>query len=471
MTLLGRMGGAAVVVAVVAGGGWFVAQRRAHEVLDQAVDQFRAHLGPDVRLSYASAVPSVLHRDARFAGVVLAGPDSTVTADAVVVGCDADSVCSGTADGVGLTTPDASAVSGTAEHVGWTRLSVPGAGESGGAGGFAQGALGGRFDAAEVRGVRLTGSGGEVAVAAAAMSDYGVGRRGRGSVDGMSVSVPDPSAGAAGAAGSGPGSAAGGTIRLGLAHASFDGVDVASVAGAMRSGVPVAAQGRQSLEASGLDVAQGGAALLHVGRLASVQDTSDAGVAHGVADATELRLDGPPALVEGLRGLGYAAFEGGVHVDATLDRAASELAIAALRLSGQGMGEASLSGGFGHVPQGAGAGAAGPAAMLGVTVRGFDLVLVDGGLTGRLVEAKAKASGMDPGQLREAVAGQLAGLPVSSEAARSVRAALAAFVRAPGTLTLGVHPAAPVSLLDMAQVAGRGPDGVVAALGVTAAAK
>ena len=283
------------------------------------------------------------------------------------------------------------------------------------------------------------------------------------------MSVPDPSAGAAG---SGLGVAQGprGAVRLVLAHGSFDGVDVASAAGAMRSGVPVVATGRQAMEATGLDVAQGGAALLHLGRLGSVQDTSDAGVAHGVADATELRLDGPPALVEGLRGLGYAGFEGGVHVDATLDRAAGELAIAALRLSGQGMGEASLSGGFGHVPQGAAAGA-GPAAMLGVTVRGFDLVLVDGGLTGRVIEAKAKASGMDPGQLREAVAGQLAGLPVSSEAARSVRAALAAFVRAPGTLTLGVHPATPLSLLDMAQVAGRGPDGVVAALGVTAAAK
>ncbi len=483
----GRVVGGAVaavaVAAVLGGGGWLVVQRQAHEMVEQGVARFREHLGPDTTFSYASATPSVLHRNARFAGVVLAGPDSTVRADTVVVGCDAASVCSGTADAVTLATPDAAAVSGSAEHVGWTRLSVPSAdGEDGAAagaatGGATGGALGGRFDAAEARGVRLAGGGGEVGIAALALADYGAGRRGRGSVDGVTMSLPDPSAGAA----------PGGVVRLRLGHAAFDGVDVAAVAGAMRAGTAVpAAAGRQTLEASGLDVAQGEAPLLHVGRVTSFTDTAAPGTAagavpgsapgatsgaqHGVGDVTELRLEGPPALLAGLQELGYARFEGDLHVDATLDRAAGAMTIATWRLVGVGMGQATLSGGFDHLPLGGGA-APDPAAMLGLTVRGFDLVLVDAGLTGRVLEAKAKASGTDAATLRALVAGQVGSLPVASPAAQSVRAALAAFVRAPGTLTLGVHPAAPVSLLDVAQVAGRGPDGVVAALGVTAAAK
>ncbi|MGI3776867.1 MAG: hypothetical protein ACRYGC_06180 [Janthinobacterium lividum] len=464
----GRVVGAAVAVGVVvvAGAGWLVAQREAGVVLDQGVAQFRARLGPDTRFSYASATPSVLHRDARFAAVVLDGPRSTVTADTMVVACDAASVCSGTAEGVKVAAKDAGAVSGTAGHVGWTRLDMAAAG---GGGGLAEGALNGRLDAGEARGVHLGGGGGEVDVAAVSVADYGAGRRGRGTLDGLAVTAQDPSGGAAS-----PGDAA--TARpafhVAVAHAAFDGVDVASAAGAARSGVAApASPGRQTLEVAGLNLSQGGAVLLHMGRLGSVTDVPDTGAVHGVADVTDVRLDGPPALVESLRGLGYQGFAGEVHVDASLDRAAGELAIAAFRLAGQGMGEATLAGGFSHLPQGTGVGRPDPAAMFGLTVRGIDLTLVDGGLVGRLIDAKAKAAGVAPAALRDGVVRQLESLPAQSDAARSARAAFAAFVRAPGTLTLGVHPAAPLSLLEMAQLAGRGPDGVVGALHLTAVAK
>ncbi|MGI4975472.1 MAG: hypothetical protein ACRYG6_00870 [Janthinobacterium lividum] len=461
----GRVVGAAVAVGVaaVAGAGWLVAEHEARVVLDQGVAQFRAQLGPDTRFSYASAVPSVLRRDARFAAVVLEGPRSTVTADTMVVACDAASVCSGTADGVKVAAKDAGAVSGTAAHVGWTRLDMAAAG---GGAGLAEGALNGRLDAGEARGVHLGGGGGEVDVAAVSIADYGAGRRGRGTLDGLAVTAQDPSGGAAGpAAGVRP------AFHVAVAHAAFDGVDVASAAGAVRSGVAAsAAPGRQTLEVAGLDLSQGGAVLLHVGRLGSVTDVPAAGAVHGVGDVTDVRLDGPPALVESLRGLGYAGFAGEMHVDASLDRAAGALTIAALRVVGQGMGEATLAGGFSHLPQNTGATPPDPAAMLGLTVGGLDLALVDGGLVGRVIDAKARTSGVDPAVLRDGVARQVEALPVQSGPARSVRAALAAFVRAPGTLTLGVHPAAPVSLLEVAQLAGQGPDGVVGALGLTAVA-
>lgn len=459
----GRVVGAAVVVGVVAvaGAGWLVAEHEARVVLDQGVAQFRAQLEPDTRFSYASATPSILHRDARFAAVVLEGPRSTVTADTMVVACDAASVCSGTADGVKVAAKDAGAVSGTAEHVGWTRLDMAAAG---GGGGLAEGALNGRLDAGEARGVHLGGGGGEVDAAAVSIADYGAGRRGRGTLDGLAVTAQDPSGGADAAAGARP------AFHVVVAHAAFGGVDVASAAGAARSGVAApASPGRQTLEVAGLDLSQGGAVLLHVGRLGSVTDVPAAGPVHGVGDMTDVRLDGPPALVESLRGLGYPGFAGELHVDASIDQAAGTATIAAWRLVGQGMGEATLAGGFSHLPQNTGA-TPDPAAMLGLTVGGIDLALVDGGLVQRVIDAKAKAAGMEPAALREGVARQLESLPVQSDAARSVRAALAAFVRAPGTLTLGVHPAAPVSLLEVAQLAGQGPDGVVGALHLTAVA-
>ncbi len=461
----GRVVGAAVAVgvAVAAGAGWLLAEHQARVVLDQGVAQFRARLGPDTRFGYASATPSVLRRDARFSSVVLEGPRSTVTADTMVVRCDAASVCSGTAEGVKVAAKDAGAVSGTASHVGWTGLDLAAAG---GGAGPVEGALKGRLDSGEARGVHLGGGGGELDVAAVSIADYGAGRRGRGALDGLAVTAPDPSGGVAD-----PAAGAQAAVHLAVAHAAFDGVDVASAAGAARSGVAApASPGRQTLEVAGLDLSQGGAVLLHVGRLGSVTDVPATGAVHGVGDVTDVRLDGPPALVGSLRGLGYPGFVGEMHVDASLDRAAGALTIAALRVAGQDMGEAKLAGAFSHLPRNTGTVPPDPAAMLGLTVGGLDLAVVDGGLVGRLIDAKARASGVDPAVLRDGVARQLEALPVASGAAQSVRAALAAFVRAPGTLTLGVHPAAPVSLLEVAQLAGQGPDGVVGALGMTAVA-
>ncbi len=150
-------GAVGVALVAVAGTGWLVVQRQAHVVLEQGVAQFRERLGPGTQFSYASATPSVLHRNARFAGVRLAGRDSTVTADTLVAGCDAASVCSGTADGVLLDAKGGDGVGWTIDHVGWTNLAAPsGSGPLDSPGAALDLALGTRFDAAEVRGVRMT---------------------------------------------------------------------------------------------------------------------------------------------------------------------------------------------------------------------------------------------------------------------------------------------------------------------------
>lgn len=472
-------GAVAVALVAVAGTGWLVVQRQAHVILEQGVAQFRERLGPDTQFSYASATPSVLRRNARFAGVRIAGRDSTVTADTLVAECDAASMCSGTADGVRLDAKGGEKVSWTADHIGWTNLAVPsrsGAVDSPGA--ALDLALGTRFDAAEVRGARVISRTGEMTIAAVAMTGYGTGRRGQGTLDDMTLSIPDPAladpalaAGAAPGAGPGPteGSEPQGMIRFRMGHAAYDGVDVAATAAAMRAGAqwPVA-QGQQTQELADIDVARGETVLLHASRLASINDTLASGAAHGVLDATDLRFgDTEPSLHR----LGYERFAGDLHLDGTLDRATGELAIQTLRVTAPGMGQASLSGGFDHIPQGAATMAApDPAAMLGLTLRGLDLVLVDGGLMQHVLDEKAKELGTDAGQLRDTVAQQIGAVPMSSDAGTSVRAALVTFVRAPGTLTLGAHPATPLTVADMAQLAG-GPDGVIRSLNLTAAAK
>ena len=468
-------GAVAVALVAVAGTGWLVVQRQAHVVLEQGVAQFRERLGPGTQFSYASATPSVLHRNARFAGVRIAGRDSTVTADTLVAGCDAASVCSGTAEGVRLDAKGGVEVAWTADHVGWINLAVPpGSGPLDSPGAALDLAQGTRFDAAEVRGAHMTGGTGEMTIAAVGMTGYGTGRRGQGTLDGMTVSIPDPALAAGAATGAGPGPTEGsgpqGMIRLRVGHSAYDGVDVAAIVAALRAGAatPAVQQEQHTSEMADLDVARGEAVLLHVGRLASAGDTLASGAAHGVMDATDVRFgDTEPSLHR----LGYERFAGNLHLDGTFDQATGELAIGMLRVVGAGMGQASLSGGFGHVPLvGATLAMPDPAAMLGLTLRGLDLVLVDGGLMQHVLDEKAKEAGTDAGRLRDTVAQQIGAVPMSSDAGKSVRAALVAFVRAPGTLTLGAHPATPLTVADMAQLAG-GPDAVIRSLNLTAAAK
>lgn len=477
-------GAVAAAVAVAAGTGWLVVQRQAHVILDRQVAQFRERLGPDTRFSYASATPSVLHRNARFVGARLEGRDGAVTADTLLVGCDAAASCSGTADGLRLDPRDAATMSWTADHLGWTNLAVPpGSGPVDTAGAALDLVLGARFDAAELRGMHVTSKiGGEITIAAVGMAEYGRGRRGRGTLDGLAVSMPDQ-AGAAGSAtqpgaapGAGPepteGSGAQEAVRVRVGHAAYDGVDIAATAAAMGANAPwPAAQGQQTQELTGVDVARGETMLLHFGRFASVNDTLASGASHGVLDATDLQ---PGWMEAALHRLGYERFAGDLHLDGAFDRASGELTIRTLRVAGPGMGQASLSGGFGHVPLvGANMAAPDPAATLGITLSGLDLVLVDGGLMQHVLDEKAKESGTGATQLRDTVAQQIDAVPVSSDAGKSVRAALAAFVRAPGTLMLGVHPAAPLALMDIAQRAGGagGPDGMIRLLNLTAAAK
>jgi hypothetical protein len=320
----------------------------------------------------------------------------------------------------------------------------------------------------------MTNGTGEMTIAAVGMTGYGTGRRGQGTLDGMTVSIPDPALAAGTATGAGPGPMDGagpqGAVRLRVGHSVYDGVDVAAIVAALRTGaaMPTMQQGQQTQEVTDLDVVRGEGVLLHIRRLASVGDTLASGAVHGLLDATDMRFgDTEPSLHR----FGYERFIGDLHLDGTFDRATGELAIGMLRVAGPGMGQASLSGGFGHVPLvGATVAAPDPAAMLGLTLRGLDLVLVDGGLMQHVLDEKAKESGTDAGQLRDTVAQQIGAVPMSSDAGKSVRAALVAFVRAPSTLTLGAHPATPLTVADMAQLAG-GPDGVIRSLNLTAAAK
>lgn len=456
---MNRKIGAAVAAAVLAaaGGGWVLAEQQARTIMDSGVAAFRAQIGPDARFTYASAAPSLLRRDATFTGAVLSTPDATVTADTLTVRCSGPATCSGTADGVKATGPKGEADgTASAEHVGWTNLTLPPTPPSGSRSErTARYLLGAAFDAAEARGVRLATPKGETTVGSLAASDYGAGRRTRAAMDAAAIKVP-----------------AGKEVdRVQVAHAGFDGVDVVSVAEAIRAGRrPPTAQGRQSFELAGVDLSKGGAPLLHLTRASGTSDAPAAGPAQGTLDVAQLQLSNlPPEAAGGLRALGYDRFDGDLHADAAFDQAAGDLAIREIRLTARQMGQLAIAGAFGRVPAATSA-APSPAALLGVTLRNLDLTYADDGLFDRGLAAAGRAQGIGADQVRAGLLQRIAALTLSG-AGVPVRDALAAFVRQPGTLTLATHPPQPVSFAEAAGIALGGPDALVSRLGVTAAAK
>lgn len=149
----------------------------------------------------------------------------------------------------------------------------------------------------------MTNGTGEMTIAAVGMTGYGTGRRGQGTLDGMTVSIPDPALAAGTATGAGPGPMDGagpqGAVRLRVGHSVYDGVDVAAIVAALRTGaaMPTMQQGQQTQEVTDLDVVRGEGVLLHIRRLASVGDTLASGAVHGLLDATDMRFgDTEPSL-------------------------------------------------------------------------------------------------------------------------------------------------------------------------------
>jgi hypothetical protein len=178
-----------------------------------------------------------------------------------------------------------------------------------------------------------------------------------------------------------------------------------------------------------------------------------------------------------LEALGYREIAGGIETRASLPRTGGRLEIDPLRIAWDEAATLAFAAQFDGVPPLSEAGEAVEQdatllALAGSRLAGLTLTLRDQGLMGRVIAQQARQQRIPQARLREQWAQMALALPVpganpANDPFLSVRQALAAFIRQPGTLEIALRPKAPVPLAEW-PAALADPAGTALRLGLTA---
>jgi hypothetical protein len=276
-----------------------------------------------------------------------------------------------------------------------------------------------------------------------------------------------------------------GRLRLGRVAAS--GIDAATTLAAVMDGVqpPDPPAGvRQAMAVEGIAWEAGGSPLFSLGRLA-VEGQIDAqklGVAALVMDG--LRATIPRGSAAALEGMGFREIAGGMEMRAEGNRDSGALRISPWRISWQEAGVLTLDASLANFPLSAPGAKVEAADQLGRFVAtqlgAMTLRFQDQGLLGRFLAQQARQQRVPEARLREqwaqmalsmpipgAPGGQQKGQQPAADPFQPMRAAIASFIRQPGTIEIALRPPQPVAFGDMAGLGAAGPAGAVQTLGLT----
>jgi len=275
-----------------------------------------------------------------------------------------------------------------------------------------------------------------------------------------------------------------GQLDLRLDRIEVSGVDGAGTLAAMLDNrqVPDPFDGLpQRLSVEGLRAEAEGQPLLALGRLLS-ENRLERGLLSGRMITEGFRLTLPRGQGDWVQALGYREIAGGIEIAGAAPRAGGRLDIDPVRIAWDQAATLTLTAWLDGLPPTPEAGtpidpSAALAEWAAMRLGALTLSLRDHGLLGRMVAQQARQQRIPEARLREQWAQMALTLPLPGAAPAtgpdpllSLREALAAFIRQPGTLEIALRPPQPLAFADLAQLQGD-PAAGLRRLGLTARAR
>ena len=460
---------------LLAGGAGALAQAEAERRLEAAIAQLRTALGPEARLEIGGRRVDPVSGRATLADVAITHGTDRVTIPELILSELGD----GRIGRAELRRPSHRGSTGAseAERLVLTGLAIPAPGAM-----LAIETLG--FEAVEIESLRVAEAEGKLALARLAIEGWRDGSVSAARLEGLDVTMTGQAAGQfrinlgrAELRDWQPGRptllrlddlrAGGLTQQLGqlelrLDRVELSGVDGAGTLAALRDNrqVPDPFDGMpQRLAIEGFHAEAEGQPLLALRRLLS-ETRLERGLLSGRLATEGFRLSLPRGQAAWLQALGYREIAG------ETPRAGGRLAIDPVRVSWDQAMTLSLAGWLDGVPPTPAAGApidpdATLAAWAAMRLGALTLTLRDHGLLGRIVAQQARDQRIPDARLREQWAQMVLALPLpgaapakGSDPLLSLREALAAFIRQPGTLEIALRPPQPLNLEELAQLQG-----------------
>lgn len=413
-----------------------------------AVTRLRGLLGPEARLSYASAqVLDVAGEQVRLTGVVLERPGKRATIeDVTITGLRQD----GVAEAVlrGLETQEAGA------QVRIAMLRLAGLTVPRSAGGPPQPDQV-RLDGLRVEGLRVTG-GTRFSVALATVENWVPGQPGNLLVQGIEA----PAAGA-------------GIVDLvRLGRIAMNGVDIGGTLGALiRSERVPSLVGRASMEMDGLELlGSGGTPVGRMQELRLAADITDRqGSGSGTLALRGIRIEPIPMIADWLTRFGYQAIDGEITAATTHDATTGRVEVRDLTIAARDVGTLSFSVSLDGLTQERVQALDYSQARLISAALGW----ADASLYRRFLGMQAAEMRVPEAQLREQFAAMAEGAMSQPDAIAlaPVREAVLRFIRGQATVVdIRVNPPRPIGAAEMQSVA-PSPAEIQRVLGITATAR
>ena len=237
----------------------------------------------------------------------------------------------------------------------------------------------------------------------------------------------------------------------------------------------------QRLSLEGLRAEAEGQPFLALGRLLS-ENRLERGLLAGRLATEGFRLTLPRGRGDWVQALGYREIAGGIEIAGAAPRAGGRIEIDPVRIAWDQAATLTLAAWLDGMPPTPEAGTpVDPAATLAewaaMRLGALTLTLRDHGLLGRMVTQQARQQRIPEARLREQWAQMALTLPLPGAAPAkgpdplvSLREALAAFIRQPGTLEIALRPPQPLAFAELAQLQGDPAEGL-RRLGLTARAR
>ena len=482
---------------LLAGGAGALAQAEAERRLEAAIAQLRSALGPEARLEIGGRRVDPVSGRAALADVAITHGTDRVTIPELILSELGD----GRVGRAELRRPShrGSAGASDADRLVLTGLAIPAPGAV-----LAIETL--AFEAVEIEGLRVAESKGKLALARLAIEGWRDGSVGAARLEGLDLTMTGQAAGPlrvslgrAELRDWQPGRptllrlddlrAGGLTQQLGQLELRLDrielsGVDGAGTLAALRDDrqVPDPFDGMpQRLAIEGFHAEAEGQPLLALRRLLS-ETRLERGLLSGRLATEGFRLSLPRGQAAWLQALGYREIAGGIEIAGAAPRAGGRLDIDPVRIAWDQAATLTLTAWLDGLPTTPEARtpidrSAALAAWAAMRLGALTLTLRDHGLLGRIVAQQAREQRIPDARLREQWAQMVLALPLpgaapakGSDPLLSLREALAAFIRQPGTLEIALRPPQPLRFEELAELQGDLAAGLQR-LGLTARAR
>jgi len=327
-------------------------------------------------------------------------------------------------------------------------------------------------DSAALEGVEVTATtpDGSLRLGRAGLENWGEGRIGSFTAEGVAIGGTGADVGA---------------VSAEIGSARMTGVAARDTAKAWAEGVapPGNAPGREQLmRLEGVAVSAGGARVVRVGamNLRNAWDPAEAGTEVGTLAVEGVAIDLPPDWGGSwLDGLGFKGIAAGIEVAARMQREAGRMTTDPFTIRAAGMGTLGFTMDMRGiaVPRPGEPSASGDdplAVVAGWTIAGMTVRYTEEGLLRAVLAQQARQQRVPERQLRESYAAMALQAPLPTGAGgkeppaiRPAREAVASFLRDLGSIEVAIRPPAPVPMMTLMTLGSTPPEDAIRELGIS----